>query len=508
MGDGHPSTKKQRKEHRCETCGKTFDHSDNLNRHRRVHNGEKPYECNRCEKKFSDKSALNRHLKAHDKRTVERTFTCGTCGHTFHNRAPYNAHIRTAHSTAQPARKRPAAKNTDAPAAKKTRRSDQASTASEPSATPQPSTATAGSTFEADPVLIPANLVPSSQENIAQMYWQHWPQIRTRFSHQNRLQDWYNFRLSTISPASLREQLDRIFADQTTVFKVNFAFGFILRNTETGALQYHHPSANNNLVLEQPFLVSDQDDLDFAIEEISNIDFLEWVRQQRPNSKWVVDLVTNVTWFVWKLRDHPIGRGKYLPHYLVENRGIIPLDRNHNTGKPYQDNLCFFRCLALHNCCHTKNLERDTKHYYQQYREAGLAKKKFHGVKLSELGELEKLYEVNIQVYNLAPTQTHGEEQEETEDKPDIAATLIRRSHRHYESTLYLNLYEKHFSYILKSLFSTWSPSVRKVLLYSKNSIGLPCLKRLVMQLSLAVVRRMKINWSPSQTPRTVCSRV
>ena len=30
-------------------------------------------------------------------------------GETFHNLAPYNAHIRTAHSTAQPARKRPAA---------------------------------------------------------------------------------------------------------------------------------------------------------------------------------------------------------------------------------------------------------------------------------------------------------------------------------------------------------------------------------------------------------------
>ena len=183
-------------------------------------------------------------MKAHDKRAAERTFTCGTCGETFQNRAPYNAHIRTAHSTPQPARKRPAAeKNTDAPAAKKSKRRDQASIASEPSTTPQQSTATAGSSWEADPFLIPANLVPSSEENIAQMYRQHWSQIRTRFSRQNRLQDWYNFRLSTISPASLREQLSRIFTDQTTVFKVNFAFGFILRNTETGALQYHHPSA-------------------------------------------------------------------------------------------------------------------------------------------------------------------------------------------------------------------------------------------------------------------------
>lgn len=36
---------------------------------------------------------------------------------------------------------------------------------------------------------------------------------------------------------------------QPTVFKINFSFGFILHNTETGALQYHHPSANHYLVL-------------------------------------------------------------------------------------------------------------------------------------------------------------------------------------------------------------------------------------------------------------------
>ena len=82
------------------------------------------------------------------------------------------------------------------------------------------------------------------------------------------------------------------------------------------------------------------------------------------------------------------------------------------------------------------------KYYYRQYREAGLAKKKFHGVKLNELDELEKLDEVNIQVHNLAPTQTHcsGEEEEEEEMRPDIATTLVHRSHCHYESTLYLNL--------------------------------------------------------------------
>ena len=85
--------------------------------------------------------------------------------------------------------------------------------------------------------------------------------------------------LKTINPHSLREQLSQIFADQPTVFKINLSFGFILQNTETRALQYHHPSANNNLVLEQPFLVSNQDDFELLYDQIRNIDSPEWVHQ-------------------------------------------------------------------------------------------------------------------------------------------------------------------------------------------------------------------------------------
>ena len=65
-------------------------------------------------------------------------------------------------------------------------------------------------------------------------------------------------------------------------------------------------------------------------------------------------------------------------------------------------------------------------------------KKKFCGVKLKELIDLEHLYEVNIFVYSLEPTKPDGEEGEEDIEKeeedfaPEIAA--------HFDSPLPLPL--------------------------------------------------------------------
>ena len=266
--------------------------------------------------------------------------------------------------------------------------------------------------------------------------------------------DWYNYRLSSLQPREIIQPLDEIFADQSSVFKLNVSFGFILRNNETGDLEYYYASRNNEQVFEEPFQIATATDLQQVRESLQKLDVLEWVRQRRPNSKWVVEQVTNVTFFVTKLRGYPMGRGTDLPDYLSKNNGLLPLDRNHQTGKIYSDNLCFFRALALHNGCQPKNLERDAKHYYEQYRETRPEKKRFCGVKLKELPELEHLYEVNIFVYSLGPTKPDGEEGEDDTEKddqdffPEIAAQLIHRSLCHYPSTLYLNLYQNHFSYI------------------------------------------------------------
>ena len=55
----------------------------------------------------------------------------------------------------------------------------------------------------------------------------------------------------------------------------------------------------------------------------------------------------------------------------------------------------------------------------------------------------------NIQVYSLVPKErVESEEDEEEEHHPggQVCAELIRRSHRRFPTTLYLNLYGNHFS--------------------------------------------------------------
>ena len=114
--------------------------------------------------------------------------------------------------------------------------------------------------------------------------------------------------------------------------------------------------ANNNRVFEAPFLVRNREDLQQVRSALENLDVFEWARQQRPNSKWIVMYITNATFYVTKLRDHPIGRSTCLPKYVLENPAIVSLDCNKRTGIPYEDKLCFFRCLALHRGCHPHNI--------------------------------------------------------------------------------------------------------------------------------------------------------
>ena len=127
-----------------------------------------------------------------------------------------------------------------------------------------------------------------------------------------------------------------IFTQQTSAFKINVSFGFILRNVETGELRYYHPSQSNARFVDVPHLIRNVEDLQKFLDELSRHDMLEYIRQQRPDTKWVVHLLTNVTFYVNKITEHPIGASVLLPDYILKNLGVqrlsfrnSPCPRNH-----------------------------------------------------------------------------------------------------------------------------------------------------------------------------------
>ena len=218
--------------------------------------------------------------------------------------------------------------------------------------------------------------------------------------------------------------VEQILKSQFQRFKLNYSFGYVLKNIDNEELRYYHASYNNNVMMSTARLISNRLELIQFLNELAEKSFFDKIN--RPDTKWRVVDITNITFYVNHLKDAPLGAPIALPVYITNNHGL----RNVSAD----DNLCFFRCLAVHRGANPHWFEKAAKKLFCKYcAHFDVAPADFAGVQLFDFIHLEDFFELNLIAYKL----------------DGKVAKLVQRSRELYQETMRLNVFENHLSVIV-----------------------------------------------------------
>ena len=250
---------------------------------------------------------------------------------------------------------------------------------------------------------------------------------------------------------SLQKLLDRLKDIVLTTgkcMKVILQPGTILYNVQSSQFRYFAPHINE--VLTEPVVITKMEDVEKLRKLLEDKDIESHVLMNRPNTKHIPIFISNVL-ITCFFMDYPMGRGgadMKLPYYLKDSKSVCCLDKDRH-GRFYDDNLCFFRCLARQR--EGKVLQSTVVEMYQKwvrYTEnhkvkpllTDVSEYEFEGIELRHVPHLEKCFQVNIEIYHMLVS---GE------------VEVFFKSVKSFKETLYLNEYDAHLSLITK--FSSYS---------------------------------------------------
>ena len=380
----------------CEYCGEVFFTKKELFKHRRQHTSDNL--CKYCKKTFLSTKQKHIHEKAvcYKRPTViAEPYVCRTCFASFKTRWDYMKHREKEHEY------RPRRNQTE-------------------------------KFFQDDKTYTPwIDEKGDTDEKLKEIYQQNAHVIDRGFRQGNHM-DEFNFVINNNSTyEELHNHLRDIYQRMNNSFKINMAFGFILKNVEDESYRYFY-AHNNAGIFDTPKTISNANDLINLFQSLKQIDILQQLFLKRPNTKWTVYQVCNVRYVVFKMLDKHLGNG-VLPDYIKNKKCIIGLDVNKVTNRPYTDYLCAFRCLAYFRG-HTSysSMEQSTKLFRNEwFRYKGITD--FRGIAIGEMHEFEKLYKVNVNLFQL---------------NQDDSVDVLYRTRCNYKETMNANVYNNHMSYI------------------------------------------------------------
>ena len=226
-----------------------------------------------------------------------------------------------------------------------------------------------------------------------------------------------------------KDAIEEIYEQQENSFKINLMLGVILRHIVTGEFRYFTPYSNDYL-LPQTQLIASRIDVDSFLKKLKDIDPANYVRNKRPNSSWKPFMITNIQIDVFST-NFTMGGRVQLPNYVKNSKKLKLLIQDRHQH-PYQDNLCFFRALTLLKTdIKDPSFENQVLDLYHQWTDEPV--KKFKGIGLNVIPEIESRFSVKINIYEM---------------QPDKSVTPMYLSVCKYEETLNLNHYNGHLSFI------------------------------------------------------------
>ena len=142
--------------------------------------------------------------------------------------------------------------------------------------------------------------IPGDYQDI---YKRSWNTIKTSVK-QGRLKDVYHFPILTNDNGEILRKAEEVVAKYNEKFKVNVAFGFILKERTTDELKFFHPS-NNTMLFTLPRLLETPSDYRQFVEDIEQRDAFEYARLHRPSTKWTVERIVCVRFDIYRFKLRP-----------------------------------------------------------------------------------------------------------------------------------------------------------------------------------------------------------